>query len=82
MTELVLSLMRVSDTRIASLRGRVLQGRSTGRTEVQVLSPITGETKTFVLYFMLLSFKMKDSSNLNIFYRSCDRSARSQSSER
>ncbi|XP_059054238.1 transmembrane protein 132E [Achroia grisella] len=41
-TELVLSLMRVSDPRIASLRGRVLQGRSTGRTEVQVLSPITG----------------------------------------
>lgn len=42
-TELVLTLMRVSDPRIASLRGRVLQGRSTGRTEVQVLSPITGE---------------------------------------
>ncbi|CAH2990789.1 unnamed protein product [Chilo suppressalis] len=41
-TELVLTLMRVSDPRIASLRGRVLQGRSTGRTEVQVLSPITG----------------------------------------
>ncbi|XP_045518859.1 transmembrane protein 132E isoform X1 [Pieris brassicae] len=41
-TELVLSLMRVSDPRIASLRNRVLQGRSTGRTEVQVLSPITG----------------------------------------
>ncbi|XP_068629568.1 transmembrane protein 132E isoform X2 [Battus philenor] len=41
-TELVLSLMRVSDPRIASLRERVLQGRSTGRTEVQVLSPITG----------------------------------------
>ncbi|XP_026330069.1 transmembrane protein 132B [Hyposmocoma kahamanoa] len=41
-TELVLSLMRVSDPRIASLRGRVLQGRTTGRTEVQVLSPITG----------------------------------------
>ncbi|XP_061712133.1 transmembrane protein 132E isoform X1 [Cydia pomonella] len=41
-TELVQSLMRVSDPRIASLRGRVLQGRSTGLTEVQVLSPITG----------------------------------------
>ncbi|CAH0720711.1 unnamed protein product, partial [Brenthis ino] len=41
-TELVLSLMRVSDPRIAFLRDRVLQGRSTGRTEVQVLSPITG----------------------------------------
>ncbi|GBP71122.1 Transmembrane protein 132B [Eumeta japonica] len=41
-TELVLSLMRVSDPRIASLRGRVLQGRTMGRTEVQVLSPITG----------------------------------------
>ncbi|CAH2086605.1 unnamed protein product [Euphydryas editha] len=43
-TELVLSLMRVSDPRIASLRDRVLQGRSTGRTEVQVLSPITENT--------------------------------------
>lgn len=43
-TELVLSLMRVSDPRIASLRDRVLQGRSTGRTEVQVLSPITGKS--------------------------------------
>jgi transmembrane protein 132 len=42
-TELVLTLMRVSDPRIASLRGKVLQGRSTGRTEVQVLSPITGK---------------------------------------
>ncbi|KAI8435139.1 hypothetical protein MSG28_003516 [Choristoneura fumiferana] len=41
-TELVQSLMRVSDPRIASLRGRVLQGRTTGLTEVQVLSPITG----------------------------------------
>ncbi|KAG6450078.1 hypothetical protein O3G_MSEX006376 [Manduca sexta] len=41
-TELVMSLMRVADLRIATLRGKVLQGRSTGRTEVQVLSPITG----------------------------------------
>ncbi|XP_013182085.1 PREDICTED: transmembrane protein 132B [Papilio xuthus] len=41
-TELVLALLRVSDPRIATLRDRVLQGRSTGRTEVQVLSPITG----------------------------------------
>ncbi|KAJ0180432.1 hypothetical protein K1T71_003836 [Dendrolimus kikuchii] len=41
-TELVMSLMRVADLRIATLRGRVLQGRSPGRTEVQVLSPITG----------------------------------------
>lgn len=38
-----MSLMRVADPRIASLRGRALQGRSTGRTEVQVLSPITGK---------------------------------------
>ncbi|KAJ2952848.1 hypothetical protein O0L34_g7213 [Tuta absoluta] len=45
-TELVMSLMRVSDPRIASLRGKVLQGRSTGRTEVQVLSPITGSRLT------------------------------------
>ncbi|XP_044755298.1 transmembrane protein 132E [Coccinella septempunctata] len=41
-TDLVLPLLRVSDLRIASLHGRILQGRSMGRTEVQVLSPITG----------------------------------------
>ncbi|GLH03410.1 Uncharacterized protein GBIM_09319 [Gryllus bimaculatus] len=41
-TDLVESLLRVSDPRIASLSGRILQGRGTGRTEVQVLSPITG----------------------------------------
>ncbi|KAL3270215.1 hypothetical protein HHI36_009271 [Cryptolaemus montrouzieri] len=41
-TDLVLPLLRVSDPRIASLHGRILQGRSMGRTEVQVLSPITG----------------------------------------
>ncbi|KAK4874990.1 hypothetical protein RN001_011412 [Aquatica leii] len=41
-TDLVLPLLRVSDPRIANLRGRILQGRSMGRTEVQVLSPITG----------------------------------------
>nr|CAD7260300.1 unnamed protein product [Timema shepardi] len=41
-TDLVLSLLRVSDPRIASLHGRILQGRGMGRTEVQVLSPITG----------------------------------------
>lgn len=35
-TDLVLSLLRVSDPRIASLHGQVVQGRSTGRTEVQV----------------------------------------------
>nr|CAH7758294.1 unnamed protein product [Callosobruchus chinensis] len=40
-TELVLPWLRVSDPRIASLHGRILQGRSMGRTEVQVLSPIT-----------------------------------------
>lgn len=36
-TDLVLSLLRVSDPRIASLHGRIIQGRSVGRTEVQVL---------------------------------------------
>ncbi|XP_046680481.1 transmembrane protein 132E isoform X4 [Homalodisca vitripennis] len=41
-TDLVLSLLRVSDPRIASLHGRIVQGRSVGRTEVQVLSAITG----------------------------------------
>lgn len=41
-TDLVTSLLRVSDPRIATLSGRVLQGRTMGRSEVQVLSPITG----------------------------------------
>ncbi|KRT83248.1 hypothetical protein AMK59_4705, partial [Oryctes borbonicus] len=41
-TDLVLPLLRVSDPRIASLHGRILQGRSMGRTDVQVLSPMTG----------------------------------------
>ncbi|XP_048519028.1 transmembrane protein 132E-like [Dendroctonus ponderosae] len=40
-TELVLPCLRVSDPRIASLHGKVLQGRSMGRAEVQVLSPVT-----------------------------------------
>lgn len=35
-TDLVLPWLRVSDPRIASLNGRILQGRSMGRTEVQV----------------------------------------------
>ena len=35
-TDLVLTLLRVSDPRIASLHGCILQGRSMGRTEVQV----------------------------------------------
>lgn len=41
-TDLVLPLLRVSDPKIASLHGRILQGRYNGRAEVQVLSPITG----------------------------------------
>lgn len=42
-TDLVAGLLRVSDPRIASLlQGRIVQGRGIGRTEVQVLSPITG----------------------------------------
>lgn len=36
-TELVLPCLRVSDPRIASLHGKVLQGRSMGRAEVQVM---------------------------------------------
>lgn len=35
-TDLVQGYMRVSDPRIATLHGRVVQGRSSGRTEVQV----------------------------------------------
>lgn len=38
-TDLVLPLLRVSDPRIASLHGRILQGRSMGRTDVQVSRP-------------------------------------------
>lgn len=41
-TDLVQPLLRVADPKIASLRGRILQGRAMGRTDVQVLSPITG----------------------------------------
>ncbi|XP_050310274.1 transmembrane protein 132E [Anthonomus grandis grandis] len=40
-TDLVLPWLRVSDPRIASLHGKILQGRNVGRAEVQVLSPIT-----------------------------------------
>nr|XP_040221411.2 transmembrane protein 132E [Anopheles coluzzii]XP_049461170.1 transmembrane protein 132E [Anopheles coluzzii]XP_049461171.1 transmembrane protein 132E [Anopheles coluzzii]XP_049461172.1 transmembrane protein 132E [Anopheles coluzzii]XP_049461173.1 transmembrane protein 132E [Anopheles coluzzii]XP_049461174.1 transmembrane protein 132E [Anopheles coluzzii] len=41
-TDLVQSLLRVADPKIATLRGRTLQGRAMGRTDVQVLSPING----------------------------------------
>jgi len=42
-TDLVAGMLRVSDPRIATLlQGRLVQGRGVGRTEVQVLSPITG----------------------------------------
>lgn len=42
-TDLVASMLRVSDPRIATLlQGRLVQGRGVGRTEVQVLSPLTG----------------------------------------
>lgn len=41
-TELVEPFIRVSDPKIASLNGQILQGRSMGRTEVQVISPING----------------------------------------
>ncbi|GAB0099729.1 TMEM132 domain-containing protein [Sergentomyia squamirostris] len=41
-TDLVQPLLRVADPKIATLRGRTLQGRAMGRTDVQVLSPITG----------------------------------------
>lgn len=40
-TDLVLPLLRVSDPRIASLHGRILQGRSMGRTDVQVRPILT-----------------------------------------
>ncbi|XP_076240037.1 transmembrane protein 132C dtn isoform X2 [Calliopsis andreniformis] len=42
-TDLVMGMIRVSDPRIATLmQSRIVQGRGVGRTEVQVLSPITG----------------------------------------
>ncbi|XP_022245421.1 transmembrane protein 132E-like isoform X1 [Limulus polyphemus] len=41
-TELVSPFLRVADSRIAMLKGSAIQGLVSGRTEVQVLSPITG----------------------------------------
>ncbi|XP_004536756.1 transmembrane protein 132C isoform X2 [Ceratitis capitata] len=41
-TDLVQPLLRVSDPKVATLKGRILQGKSMGRTDIQVLSPITG----------------------------------------
>lgn len=35
-TDLILPFLRVSDPHIATLNGRILQGRMSGRTEVQV----------------------------------------------
>ena len=35
--------LRVEDTGVATLRGVTLEGRTPGRTEVQVVSPITGQ---------------------------------------
>ncbi|XP_035212017.1 transmembrane protein 132C-like [Stegodyphus dumicola] len=41
-TELVSPFLRVADMRIATLQGTIVRGMQSGRTEVQVLSPITG----------------------------------------
>lgn len=41
-TDLVENSLRIADTRIASLKGMIVQGQLVGRTEIQVLSPITG----------------------------------------
>lgn len=35
-TDLVVNFLRMSDSRIASLSGKILQGHQVGRTEVQV----------------------------------------------
>lgn len=35
-TDLVQPLLRVADPKIATLKGRILQGKSMGRTDVQV----------------------------------------------
>ena len=34
--------LRLGDSKVANLRGRVLEGRRPGRTTIQVLSPLTG----------------------------------------
>lgn len=49
-TDLVLPWLRVSDPRIASLHGRILQGRSVGRTEVQVSSVCNENSNTIILH--------------------------------
>lgn len=43
MTELVQPFLRVTDNRVAQLRGAVIEGLSPGRAEVQVVSPVTGK---------------------------------------
>ncbi|XP_037514034.1 transmembrane protein 132E-like [Rhipicephalus sanguineus] len=42
-TRLVTPFLRVADAHLASLRGTTVRGLRAGRTEVQVLSPITGK---------------------------------------
>lgn len=41
-TELVEPFIRIADPKIATLSGRTIIGRTMGRTDVQVLSPING----------------------------------------
>lgn len=42
-TDLVLTLMQLSDSHVAVLRGNIIEGMNVGRSEVQIFSPITGQ---------------------------------------
>ncbi|KAI1309078.1 Transmembrane protein [Halotydeus destructor] len=42
-TDLGLAFLRLTDPRVALLRGNVIEGLSPGRTELQLVSPITGK---------------------------------------
>lgn len=48
-------LIRVADPKIASLRGRILQGRAMGRTDVQVMCH---SGKMFTINFNTFSFQV------------------------
>lgn len=42
-TELILSHLRLTDSKVALLRGNVVEGLASGRVEIQAISPITGK---------------------------------------
>lgn len=66
-TDLVQGYMRVSDPRIATLHGRVVQGRSSGRTEVQVgarSGDVLMEPRNFCTFAYVVTWFWR---NLNVF---------------